>query len=131
MMRLLNWLRSLGNLQHHYTDPYEELRARGLLRLSLGSAVLALLYIPFLLFGQYLPLTIAIFTILSLLAVAGLYGVIVLVKHGQVVTASLAFIIVIFVGVVAAFVTSPSPSNLIAFSLPVVAAGARPYLRRV
>jgi GAF domain-containing protein len=124
MMRLLDWLRSLGRLNYHYTDPYEELRARGLLRLSLGIAVAALLYLPFLLFGQYLPLVIGIFAFLSLLAIVGLYGVIELVHHGQVVTASLAFIIVIFVGVVAAFVTSPSPSNLIAFSLPIVAAGA-------
>src|SRR5215218_200112 len=104
MMGLVNWLRSLWQLHYPYSDPYEELRARGLLRLSVGMMGLALLYLPFLFLGNFPPLIVGIFALLSLLTIAGLYGVIALVNSGQVVTASLTFIIVVFVGVLAAFV---------------------------
>jgi GAF domain-containing protein len=123
-MNLIERFRSLGRLDHRYSDPYEELRAHGLLRLSLFVTIIALVYLPFLLLSPNPPLLNAVFAFLLLVAIGGLYGVRVMVNRGQLVTASLAFIIIVFVAVVASFVTSPTPSNLIAFSLPIVLAGA-------
>lgn len=121
MKGLAQAMRFLTTLNYPYPDPYDEIRAKGLLRVSLGALVVLALYIVISpLFpgpnvtGRY---GIVISVCIMLLAIMAL------VQRGQLTAGSLAFVVVAFVGALSAFAVVPSPRTLLAFTIPITAAG--------
>src|ERR1700682_1703144 len=97
MNRLPPWFRSLTRVSYDYTDPYDHLRARGLLAITLSVLVIVLgVLVTLPLFGlQLVPLSGTV--VVLLLFAAGLIGVLLLINRGQLILASLLYIILLFV----------------------------------
>src|SRR5260221_8237121 len=124
MSRILKWLRSLIRVQYNYTDPYEHQRARGVLRMAWGIVIIGLAFLLlFLPSGSLVGVRATVFTALVMFATIGMLGVILLINRGNLVPASLVYILVLYVCVTVSYMYSPDPTFLISFTIPVVAAG--------
>src|SRR5258708_9971614 len=124
MSRILRWLRSLNRVQYDYTDPYDLQRARGVTRMAWGKVIIGraflLLSLPG---GNLVGVRATVFTALVVFAAIGMLGVIVLINRGNLVPASLIYILVLYVCVTVSYMYSPDTTFLISFTIPVVAAG--------
>ncbi|MEP7288909.1 MAG: GAF domain-containing protein [Chloroflexota bacterium] len=122
MSQLFAELRSLFRLHYLYVDPYDALRARGILAMSWAFVGLLVLYLP-----------IDIVTVSGSLRVATAVGltltgffllvIIALVNRGELLNASLGFIILLYALVSGFYAISHNPPYLLQFSIPIIASG--------
>lgn len=126
MTRLLKWVRSLISVRHSYGDPSSQQQARGLTWIAWGAMLISLLYLPSLLFSTYTSAQSVQFILSTALTVLGLLGVVILVNRGHLFGASLLYIALLFIGAVLIlirYIVNPLGANLLALSMPVIAAG--------
>src|SRR5260221_11705256 len=122
MKRLLTALRTVTQMRYPYTDPFEMQHAQSLWRMVWGviaiCLVVALVYIPF--FSPGLAGGIGV--VLGLVII-GMAVVLVLINSGNMLSATILFIMELFVGTTFSYLLVGSQVNLIAFSIPIIAAG--------
>ncbi len=122
MSQLLQTFRALFRVQYHYTDLAEQQRARDLSRMTwlliLIELIASVIYSPLSGVAMYGPTQIVtILIILSLVVVP------ILINRGHLLSASLAFVVSLFVICLYAYIVISSEASLIFFSVPIIAAG--------
>jgi GAF domain-containing protein len=122
MNRLSTTFRTLIRMRHPYTDPFEMQRAQSLWRMVWGVTVIGLItvlgYIPFFAPDLLLNLGVELW-----LVVLGMIIVLVLINRGSLLSATVLFVVELFAGTVLSYLLVGSQANLIAFSIPIIAAG--------
>src|SRR5450432_467382 len=122
MNRLSATFRTLIRMRHPYTDPFEMQRAQSLWRMVWGVTVIGLItvlgYIPFFAPDLLLNLGVELW-----LVVLGMIIVLVLINRGSLLSATVLFVVELFAGTVLSYLLVGSQANLIAFSIPIIAAG--------
>ena len=122
MKRLLTALRTVTQMRYPYTDPFEMQHAQSLWRMVWGviaiCLVVALVYIPF-----FSPGLVGGIGVVLGLVIIGMAVVLVLINSGNMLSATILFIMELFVGTTFSYLLVGSQVNLIAFSIPIIAAG--------
>src|SRR5205085_10739251 len=113
MSRLPLWFRSLTQVSFDYADPYEAQRARGLLAIAVTAVVVVILVIVALPFYNVDP-TRAVAVTALLVALAGVFlSVPLLINRGQLIFASLVFILILFLAILLPYINSPNDAELV------------------
>src|SRR5258708_34558299 len=122
MKRLSNALRTLTQMRHQYVDPFEMQHAQSLWRMVWGvitiCLVVALVYIPF-----FSPALLGSVGIELWLVIIGMAVVLVLINQGNMLSATILFIVELFAATLLSYLLVGSQRNLIAFSIPVISSG--------
>jgi len=123
MSRLPLWFRSVTQVSFDYEDPYEAQRARGLLAIAVTAVAVVILVILALPFYSVDP-TRAVAIVALLVVLAGVFlSVPLLINRGQLIFASLVYILILFLAILIPYISSPNDAELVAFASPIIAAG--------
>jgi len=123
MSSLLQSITARTRLRYTYPNLLQQQQARSLWWIAGLTLVLLtpyILYVPFARFSpQQLVLNLSNLTFLGLSLVA----VLVLLQRGRLTAASLTYIVMLFLIISAGYILRQTPTTLIAFSVPLIAAG--------
>ncbi len=123
MSSLLRSIVARTRLRYAYPDALQQQQARSLWRIARLTLMLIVLYGLYVPFASFTPQqTILNVTNLLFLAVA-LVAVLILLNRGHLLAASLTFIILLFLTISISYIIRQTVTTLIAFSIPLIAAG--------
>jgi GAF domain-containing protein len=122
-MSLTARLFSIFRLKYNYTDSFERLRARGLWRITWSVLFIWLGLIAYVTVSSTNPARTPVYVVILAVGALVAVGILVLINRGASITASLVFIIQLFVTVALVYTLATTNLLLSAFSLPIIAAG--------
>ncbi len=126
MRQFVSSLRSLTRIRHHYANAFEEQQARGLALMCWSIIIVAVLYLPSLLFNGMGEQLNRQFVFSVAVVVAGMGLVLFLVNRGSLLGASVTYVVLMYLAtlaVVLRYLPSPNGPNLLPLSVPIIAAG--------
>jgi GAF domain-containing protein len=126
MRQLVRLLRSLTRIRRIYANAFEQHQARSLAWMASTITIVSLLYLPSLAFNGMSAQQNLLFVVSIVVVVAGMGLVLFLIDRGSLLGASVAYIALLYMAalaIVLRYILTPSSANLMALSVPLVAAG--------